>query len=72
MLGQVVLWHRLSDDRWGSAPVMCGGGVCWKVEASGTADAELFGPITKSTSHRSTHYTVVSSIETNHPQSLLG
>ena len=72
MLGQVVLWHRLSDDSWGGAPVVCGGGVCWKVEASGTADAELFGPITTSTSRRSTHYSVVSSTETNHPQFLLG
>lgn len=44
MLGQVVLWSHLSDDSWGSAPVVCGGGVCWTVEASGVADAELFGP----------------------------
>lgn len=71
MLGQVVLWSHLSDDSWGSAPVVCRGGVCWKVEAGGVADAELFGPITTSTSHRSTHYNVVSSIETNHPHCTL-
>lgn len=47
---------HFSDDSWGSAPVVCGGGVCWTVEASGVADAELFGP-------SNVHFTWVDSLQ---------